>query len=206
MPRRPRAISRLLPGLALAAMACQAGARAQPPATPPPRPEPAATTILPGPARASARLDAPTRNRECEACHVEIAAEWRGSLHQRPTSTPSSRAPSSASPSRFVAAATRPRPTRERRRRADSRRSASPASPATRPRGSPRTRSWLSPGTATLRRTRSVSPGTATLRRTRSWLSPSHARQRWSPALRRRTGVRRVPRVRASPAAPRRCR
>ncbi len=34
MPRRPRAISYLLPGLALAALACQAGARAQPRAYP----------------------------------------------------------------------------------------------------------------------------------------------------------------------------
>lgn len=38
---------------------------------------------MPGPARASARPDAPTRNRGCETCHLEIAAEWRGSLHQR---------------------------------------------------------------------------------------------------------------------------
>lgn len=88
MPRRPRAISRLLPGLALAALACQAGARAQPPATPPPRPEPAATTILPGPARASARPHAPADNRGCETCHQTIAGEWRDSLHHNAYADP----------------------------------------------------------------------------------------------------------------------
>ena len=81
--------------LTVVAAACQAGARAQPPASAA-RDSPlaprmathgdrrgATSATMPGPATVGARLDAPTRNRECEACHVEIAAEWRGSLHQR---------------------------------------------------------------------------------------------------------------------------
>lgn len=36
----------------------------------------------PGPARGE-RADAPTRNAACEGCHVEVAREWRGSMHQR---------------------------------------------------------------------------------------------------------------------------
>lgn len=48
---------------------------------PPPR--------MPGPARAGGRPDAPARNRRCEACHPEIAAEWRASLHHRAATEPS---------------------------------------------------------------------------------------------------------------------
>jgi len=88
----PRIVAALL--LTLAGAACQSGARARPP-EPAPRESPqktnssqderraAAPATMPGPAMRDARLDAPTRNRGCETCHVEIAAEWRGSLHQR---------------------------------------------------------------------------------------------------------------------------
>jgi nitrate/TMAO reductase-like tetraheme cytochrome c subunit len=37
----------------------------------------------PGPAPRSTPIDAVTTNAECARCHAEIAAEWRGSLHQR---------------------------------------------------------------------------------------------------------------------------
>lgn len=80
--------------LTLAGAACQSGARARPPEqaardwprtanTAPNDRRAAAPATMPGPATVHARLDAPTRNRGCETCHVEIAAEWRGSLHQR---------------------------------------------------------------------------------------------------------------------------
>lgn len=36
----------------------------------------------PGPSRGE-RADAPALNARCEGCHVEVASEWRGSLHQR---------------------------------------------------------------------------------------------------------------------------
>lgn len=36
---------------------------------------------MPGPASGPARRDAPARNAACEGCHLEIAAEWRSSLH-----------------------------------------------------------------------------------------------------------------------------
>ena len=82
--------------LTVAAAACQSGTRAAPPepaardsplaprmATGPQSDRRVAAPAMPGPARSGARLDASTRNRGCEACHLEIAAEWRGSLHQR---------------------------------------------------------------------------------------------------------------------------
>lgn len=80
-------MSRLVAALVVtvAAAACQSETRARPPEPAtresPPAP-PIAAPTMPGPATL-ARLDAPTQNRGCESCHLEIAAEWRGSLHQR---------------------------------------------------------------------------------------------------------------------------
>lgn len=42
----------------------------------------AASSAAPGPSRGG-RPEAHVRNAECEACHPEVAREWRGSLHQR---------------------------------------------------------------------------------------------------------------------------
>ncbi len=71
----------LLPGASLLAAACAGGA---PPAPPPPR-APVGLSLgvsrvpeVAGPAEVAA-----ARNRECEDCHRDIAAEWRGSLHHR---------------------------------------------------------------------------------------------------------------------------
>ena len=80
-------MSRLVAALVVtvAAAACQSETRARPPEPAtresPPAP-PIAAPTMPGPATL-ARLHAPTQNRGCESCHLEIAAEWRGSLHQR---------------------------------------------------------------------------------------------------------------------------
>ena len=54
-------------------VAVAAGARAKPP---PPLPGPA-------PQARAADYDVAAENRACEGCHVDIAAEWRGSLHRR---------------------------------------------------------------------------------------------------------------------------
>lgn len=59
---------------------CQAPARAR-------APEPG-VEVSPGPARAGGRPDAALRNQVCEACHVEIAAEWRASLHRQAFTDP----------------------------------------------------------------------------------------------------------------------
>lgn len=66
---------RLSPRLLLSGtvVAAALGARAS---TPPPLPGPA-------PQARPAGHDAAAENRACEACHADIAAEWRGSLHHR---------------------------------------------------------------------------------------------------------------------------
>lgn len=67
----------LLPGASLLA-ACSAGAPPAPPPNGPPASATSAAAAAPGPEAASA-----ARNRACEDCHRDIAAEWRGSLHHR---------------------------------------------------------------------------------------------------------------------------
>lgn len=62
------------------AAGCQAPARAR-------APEPA-TEVSPGPARAGGRPDAALHNQACEGCHVEIAVEWRASLHRQAFTDP----------------------------------------------------------------------------------------------------------------------
>lgn len=47
------------------------------------RGKPHAAPSMPGPARHGPAADRIEQNRECIACHVEIAAQWEGSLHQR---------------------------------------------------------------------------------------------------------------------------
>jgi hypothetical protein len=66
---------RLIPGAhaVLAAAALLAGAR----------PPTAELSTMPGAPRAvPRRWDAAAENARCEACHAEVAAEWRGSLHR----------------------------------------------------------------------------------------------------------------------------
>ncbi|MEZ4453333.1 MAG: multiheme c-type cytochrome [Nannocystaceae bacterium] len=50
-------------------------------AEPPPR--------MPGPARGRGRPGAAAQNHACEACHPEVAAEWRSSLHRKASTEPS---------------------------------------------------------------------------------------------------------------------
>lgn len=47
-----------------------------------------AAPTVPGPAPRRRAFDAPTVNAQCEACHVDIASEWRGSLHQQAHTDP----------------------------------------------------------------------------------------------------------------------
>ena len=44
---------------------------------------PARTASMPGPSDGRAHPDAPDRNAACERCHLDIAAEWRASLHRQ---------------------------------------------------------------------------------------------------------------------------
>jgi hypothetical protein len=66
----------------LLAAACGARDEAARPASVQPAVAQAVAIAMPRPGRA--RLDAAVRaNEACEACHADVAAEWRGSLHQR---------------------------------------------------------------------------------------------------------------------------
>jgi len=68
------------------------------------RPVPPAVAVrLPGPALEGARWgrDAPRLNQECEACHREIAAEWRASLHRQSFTVDSFQAAFSREPLAF---------------------------------------------------------------------------------------------------------
>ncbi len=62
--------------MALIASACAPSAKVEP------APAARLAVKLPGPARAGGEV-AVLENRACEKCHADIAAEWRGSMHQR---------------------------------------------------------------------------------------------------------------------------
>lgn len=56
---------------------------------------------MPGPVRGNGRPEAARLNRQCEGCHVEVAAEWRASLHRASYTDASFKAAHAREPAAF---------------------------------------------------------------------------------------------------------